>query len=58
MYGGSTVRARLEALTKCSLTAHQAANGHLVIKLGRQRRREKEQATLSHMLMAQDKCPL
>ena len=53
-----TVRVLLDALTECSITDHQAANGHPVEKLGRQSRRGKELATPLHMLMAQDWSPL
>ena len=52
------VRARLEALTECSLNAHSAANRYLVATLERKRKRGKELATLPHMPMAEDKCPL
>ena len=48
----------LDALTECSLTVHPAANGYPVGTLGRSRWRGKELATLPHMPMAQDKCPL
>ena len=33
--GRSTVRVRHDALTECSLTAHPAAYGHMVVTLGR-----------------------
>ena len=47
------VRARLEALSECSITVHPAANGYLVATPGRKRRRGKKLAALPHMPMAQ-----